>query len=299
MRSRVFFCLSLSAVAFAAILASCGGSETMPVSQEQGNQPRALLKCGTADLDPGTLAAVEARLMTAPIRRAPGAPINVYVHVIRDNSGAGDVSDARIAQQISILNTAYAGGSNNLNTGFSFTLAGTTRTNNTTWYTAGDGSAAEVQMKSSLRIGTADDLNLYINLAGGGNLLGWATFPSNYTSNPKYDGVVCLNASLPGGNASPYNLGDTATHEVGHWLGLYHTFQGGCMGGDSVSDTAAEARPAYDCILTRDTCKGGKYPGADPVTNFMDYTDDTCMTNFTNGQSSRMSAMWSSYRAGK
>jgi hypothetical protein len=224
---------------------------------------------------------------------ATGGTIPVYVHVIRSSTGAGDVSDARIAQQMTVLNNAFA------NTGWSFNLVATTRTNNSTWYTC-SGGACETQMKNALRQGSADDLNIYLNNMGGG-LLGWATFPSSYQSQPKMDGVVVLSASLPGGSAAPYNLGDTATHEVGHWMGLYHTFQGGCKRqadqGDLVGDTAAEKSPAYGCPTGRDSCP--TISGLDPITNFMDYTDDACMNNFTSGQDARMDSQFTTYRFGK
>jgi hypothetical protein len=222
--------------------------------------------------------------------------VPVAVHVIRTSSGAGDVSDSRINSQIAVMNNAFNGNTGGANTGFNFVLQSVSRTNNSTWYTAGPNTSAETQMKNALHVGGATTLNMYMSNPGGG-LLGWATFPWSYTSAPLKDGVVVLSASVPGGTAAPYNEGDTGTHEVGHWLGLYHTFQGGCStNNDFVADTPAEKSPAYGCPAGRNTCKGTRYPGNDPITNFMDYTDDSCMFEFTSGQGSRMNSAWTQYR---
>ena len=111
------------------------------------------------------------------------------------------------------------------------------------------------------------------------------------------DGVVNLDESMPGGTAAPYDEGDTGTHEVGHRLALSHTLRSGCSGpGGYVADTPAEALPAFECAVDagRDSCAA---PGADPVTDVMDYTEDSCMDSFTVEQSRRVSNAWEAYRA--
>jgi hypothetical protein len=261
--------------------------------QDRGLQGRPWIRSGGNE-------ETEARLTAA-------ITINVYFHVIQKNEdvggkrGIGYVPESWLDAQIGVLNDAYAGeapGGGGANTSFRFVRAGANYTVNSTWYNAGPGTTAERAMKNALRLGTADDLNFYTN--SGGGYLGWATFPSSYNSNPLADGVVCAWDSLPGSNAKPYNLGDTGTHEVGHWLGLYHTFQGGCNGnGDLISDTNAERSAAFGCPAGRDSCSSQRTPGLDPIENFMDYTDDACMYKFTAGQAARMDAQWTQYRAGK
>ncbi|MGK2860107.1 MAG: zinc metalloprotease [Thermoanaerobaculia bacterium] len=232
----------------------------------------------------------QARIMETGLPEVTGGTINVYFHVIRKGTGVsnGDVTTTMINNQINVLKNAYAPW------GWNFNLVSVDRTTNSSWFSGCYGSY-EMSMKNALRKGTAKDLNIYTCAPSGGTL-GYATFPSSYRSNPKKDGVVVLHSSLPGGTAAPYNLGDTGTHEVGHWMGLYHTFQGGCTGGDYVSDTPAEASPAYGCPTGRNTCSTA---GNDPITNFMDYTDDSCMNKFTAGQDSRMDSLYTTYRYNK
>lgn len=230
----------------------------------------------------------QSRATSAVLKNIP-----VAFHVIYSGT-TGNISDATIAAQIQVLNDAYA------SSGFSFSLSSVDRTNNSTWFAMTPGSSAETNAKNALNITPQTKLNFYSANPGQG-LLGWATFPWSLASAPTKDGVVVLYSSLPGGNAVPYNEGDTGTHEVGHWLGLYHTFQGsgirqnGCTGsGDFVSDTPAEKSPAYGCPTGRDTCPS--IAGLDPITNFMDYVDDFCMFQFTGGQAARMSSSVATYR---
>ena len=238
-----------------------------------------------------------------PTSLSPAGSIRVptYVHVIAEGVGVEDgyLSDKQVATQMKVLNDSFAGrkGPGAADTAFRFDLRGTTRTINPAWYDMLPGSTAEREAKTALRRGGDETLNIYLSGLGGG-LLGYAYFPQQGgASKPWQDGVVVLNESIPGGAASNYDEGDTLPHEVGHWLGLYHTFQGGCQeANDRVSDTPAEASPTFGCPDGKDTCL--KDPGVDPVENFMDYSYDDCMYAFTRGQAARMDAVWQAYRAG-
>jgi hypothetical protein len=222
--------------------------------------------------------------------------IPVYVHVLRKRGGGG-VTDARIRRQIAVLNNAFAGRQSSVAavTPFRFRIARIDRTTNARWYRMDEGTITEAHAKRALHRGNADDLNLYIGMNRSGSL-GWGTQPGEYDRSPLMDGIVIRRTTMPGGRPGHYSAGDAAVHETGHWLGLLHTFAGRCgTRGDLVADTPSEARPSYTCPIRRNTCTA---PGRDPVHNFMDYSYDSCMNQFTPGQSVRMRSMWWSFRAG-
>lgn len=253
-----------------------------------------------AHVDAKTAAQVELDLSTTAgltaLRAANGwISMPVYFHVLH-NGTKGNVSKKTIEKQIAVLDATFRGQKGGANVKVNFWLKSITRTNNKTWYNNPVKYASTYKKK--LRKGGDSSLNIYSGNLGS-ELLGYATFPWQYKKAPKLDGVVVHTGSLPGGAIKNYNLGYTAVHEVGHWLGLYHTFgreypkYSGCKVGDGVNDTPPEADPANGCPAGQDTCPAA---GADPIHNFMDYSHDSCMTQFTKGQGVRIHAAWNKYR---
>jgi hypothetical protein len=254
-------------------------------------------RCSTKQPDAIEAVEIDQKIAAATKRRGKvvgSIQVPVYFHVINRGPGIenGDVPVSMIREQMRVLNTGFE------SSGFQFNLVEIDRTTNPAWFNMAPGTEAELQAKTALRKGGNDALNLYSSLAGG--YLGYAYFPNILESTSRVlDGVVVLYSSLPGGSAVPYNLGDTVTHEVGHWLALFHTFDGKCStgsGGDFIADTPAERSPAFRCPIGRDTCLGSNAPGVDPIENFMDYTDDACMFKFTPQQSARMQNAWMTFR---
>ena len=246
---------------------------------------------------------------TAP-QYEPSGPlyrIPVVVHVLMHPNGSGYVSDALIHSQIDVLNEdflAMAGtpGNGGVDVNVEFYLAttdpsgnattGITRDTKAQWYNDSGNYANAVGWDTNRY------LNIYTNSAGG--YLGYAYVPSGGgVVGSNYDGVRILWSAF-GRNApigAPYDQGRTTTHEVGHYLGLYHTFQGGCSSasgcssnGDLICDTNPESSPNYSSC-SRVTCGS-----QDPVKNYMDYSNDVCMNQFTADQANRMRCTLESFR---
>ena len=230
--------------------------------------------------------------------RAPSnfsVTVPVYWHVVTDGS-AGAVTNAQIQTQITAINRGFSGGEGGAVTGFAFSLAGVTRTNNAVWY-ASKSAGAEHDMKQTLKQGGDNALNVYST--SGGGYLGYAYLPDiTDTAQAYLDGIVIDWRTMPGVSTAYQGVadeGDTLTHETGHWLNLEHTFFGQCnKNGDFVSDTPPQKTATSGCPAGKDTCPAA---GLDPIHNYMDYSDDSCITQFTPGQVQRMRDAWLFWRA--
>ena len=261
----------------------CGSDRlALPLAFELGSTG----DCSSSHTNP----AAEYHPAGAPIRVVP-----VVFHIIRRTDGTGEVSDALIQSQIEVLNEdfgAYGAGTGGTDTRIQFTLAGVTRSTNNTWYNDGGG------YYNTLAWDGHEYLNIYSNNASG--YLGYAYVPSGGgVVGNKWDRVVVYWSTVgrPGPYGAPYDLGRTATHEVGHYLGLSHTFDGGCAGvsncydnGDLICDTNPEASPNYS------PCSRFSCGMLAPTHNYMDYSDDVCMNQFTLDQAKRMRCTIQNFR---
>ena len=239
--------------------------------------------------------------------------IPVVVHVVY-NTTAENISDAQIQSQITVLNqdfrrlnadaantpSAFAGLAGDAN--IQFCLASVDPNGNATngilrVPTSSTSFGTNNTVKSSTSGGsnpwnTGKYLNLWVCDISG-SILGYAQFPGGSAST---DGVVCdyQYFGTNGTATAPFNKGRTATHEVGHWLNLYHIWGDdgtGCTGSDLVTDTPNAGGPNYGCpAFPTVTCSNG--PNGDMFMNYMDYTDDACMYMFSNGQIARMQALF-------
>lgn len=261
-----------------------------PATQPSSAQPATDEFCGTKIDDAGRaeLAKTEAarKWFAATKQPAPKSVVRVHFHVIQ-NQERGAIDDATIAAQIDVLNASF-----DLR-GISFSLASIDRTDSNAWFTGCDAEGPAKKMKKALRLGSATDLNVYT--CEPTRFFALSAFPWLYAKSPYDDGVILHHSIMLGGSHPVFNSGEVLVHEVGHWMGLYHTYQGGCTGaGDEVDDTPAELRGSYAaCPIGLDTCPS---PGLDPTDNFMDDSGDACWTNFTAGQNERMASMFAIYR---
>ncbi|KAK1980999.1 metalloprotease 1 [Colletotrichum cereale] len=267
----------------------------------------ARLQCANDELIP-----VEAPAVSLPafVKRQDPKPVDVYFHIAstaeHEDRITGDIVDA----QFEVLRSAYS------QHGFALSLADVSRVVDDV---LGRGFFEEdlgipdydgyMAWRAATRRGGYDALNVYfftdLPVAVGGvcNNAG----PVEEGSDRFWQDGCWLNAdTMPGmpsrggadaeGEDLPVPAGHIAVHEVGHWFGLYHTFRGGdCdAANDLVEDTPAQAGPSEGCPLERDSCPDS--PGLDPIHNFMDYSDDSCTSEFTPGQEERMHRMFDFYR---
>jgi hypothetical protein len=228
--------------------------------------------CGTKDPSKNDMSMANTALSAlAPdsVNTAAAIVVDTYFWSITDGN-IGVLTTKQLLAQLNALNDAYA------TIGVNFVLQDSASFNNTNWfYNSYSSFETEQEMKSNLRQGGKSALNVYFADLSNTGFIGYAYYPWDYIGDDiSLDGVAIDYRSIPGGSFTNFNEGKTLVHEVGHWLGLSHTFQGGCgssptTSGDYVSDTPAEAFPSSDtniCPIGRDTCTGQNFPGVDVST---------------------------------
>ncbi|KAL9586605.1 MAG: hypothetical protein Q9212_000800 [Teloschistes hypoglaucus] len=319
-----FLALLESVQAHSVVLGSGSHARSVELSMCDTQQPNDALRLMHSEFS------AQRKLRKVKPRDAEAIVIDTYFHFVVGNDVSPQYTPDKISQlattQLDALNVAYAP------VNVAFKLQPTSLTVNATWAANGDDAA----MKSALRKGTYSALNIYFQsalqypIASGSAadadpssfLLGTCAMPNPVTvttcspgsggtpaqcksitrapTSYTDDGCNVLLASMPGGGLQDYDQGKTAVHEVGHWFGLMHTFQGmTCASGDAgdyIDDTAQEATSTSGCPAAKDSCPGS--PGLDPINNYMDYSSDVCYTGFTPQQQQRIVDMWGKTRKG-
>ncbi|KAF4460336.1 metalloprotease 1 [Fusarium albosuccineum] len=237
-------------------------------------------------------------------KRAEGLIIPTYLHVVESEEQAGFVTDKMLDDQMKVLNETF------LPHNIQFVVKNVSHTVNDKW-----ASATRLREKDlALRQGNYDELNIYFEtgLMREGSVTGICSFPVedpvntgiNGTSWAVYDGCHVSPGTMPGGPGVPWiskddNKGKTATHEVGHWFGLFHVFDGfSCTGdGDFIDDTPAMLTASVGCPVGADSCPD--QPGLDPIHNYMDYSSHDCLYEFTPLQEERMYRSFETLRKGR
>ena len=214
-------------------------------------------------------------------------PINVSViwHVVYGADGVGDVNSSTVRENAKLLDT-YIG----RNIGLMFQLEAINYydcVGNSSFDTSNDRG---FDFRVQTRVGGPETLNIWSVPEIEDGILGFATFP--WANDTGHDGIV-IDAHAMLGVApedSPNNLGRVLVHEAGHWLGLVHTFEGGCDRKKwdviQVDDLPPQDSPSSGCPVGRNSCPD--HIGFDPIHNFMDYSNDACFEDFSLGQYSLM-----------
>ncbi|KAI5462035.1 hypothetical protein BGZ63DRAFT_506834 [Mariannaea sp. PMI_226] len=216
--------------------------------------------------------------------------VGVNFNILYDQSnGQGGFADSVIQQQLLVLNSFY----NRI--GLFFRLAQAPRRILVPGSYLSSWGNPNVKVDLNRQFGVQNPQILNIYTAGPiPNEAYDSSFPHEYASNPARDGIIINYQYMPGGPAVGYNTGKMLATAVGHWLGLYDTWAGGCSGpGDFVDDTPAQASQPQGCPTGRDTCP---QPGLDPIQNLMGGGADECRVQLTNGQYNRIAQQIAQYR---